>query len=154
MEGRGDSIYKSRWPEVSRSRFCAVSIFCPPTNILRIERKVCNRQFRRSNARSVDRVSFAIRPLVFLPCSPYLRLLMGSVCNRILMRRFSLCIPFDYHEAAKRSCFPSCKKGDGKVSKPLVPIIKILSAGRWSIIFDFFFSKNKIPSLEYKSVFF
>lgn len=103
----------------------------PPTNILRIERQVAT-EFRRNNA-TFGRSCFSCNPApCFSTCSSYLQPLMGSVCNRILMRRFSLCIPFDYHDRSKRSCFPSFKGDKGRrqsfetAASITVPIIKIL----------------------------
>lgn len=105
-----DSIYKSRWPPVSRFRFRAVSIFCPPTNILRIERQVAT-EFRRNNARSVDRVSFAIRPLVFLPVPLISGFLWEAFATGSSWDDSRFAFRSIAPRAGKRGCSPSYKRG-------------------------------------------
>lgn len=124
--------------------FRAVSTFRPPppTNILRIER--CNRGIsRKYRSRSAESCFFfAIRPLVFLPVPLISGFLWEGVRNRILMRRFSLCIPFDYHERANEAVLQVVGEG-GKVSKRAVPITASAnnrnSLGAFDLPFDFRF---------------
>lgn len=99
-----DSIYKSRWPPCLALFSRGQHLSSPSPDEYFAYRTLQPRFSRKYRSRSAESCFFfAIRPLVFLPVPLISGFLWEGVRNRILMRRFSLCIPFDYHERANEA---------------------------------------------------
>lgn len=109
-EGEGFDLQKPLTSGVSLS-FSRGQHLLSPDEYFAYRTPSCNTEFRRNNARSVDRVSFAIRPLVFLPVPLISGFLWEAFATGSSWDDSRFAFRSIAPRAGKRGCSPSYKRG-------------------------------------------